>query len=170
MFRERNTSQPPHHAGRQHSQSHFVPSRVAARSYGPSGPACDSGSSSGDFSSCWLDHRGSSRGATILALVPSVLILLQYTLLPYVGRIGLGTTGWLMAAMVLTVRADPNPKAVRQGGISSASNSIGKRSAHYRFVECDFARVCFVFCGEAYKALTPCPSPKGRGETFQTRS
>ena len=53
-----------------------------------------------------LDGRGRSRAATILAVVPSVLIVVQYVLLPYAGRIGLlglGTTGWLMAATLLIV-------------------------------------------------------------------
>ncbi len=56
------------------------------------------------FVPLWLDGRGASRAASILAVVPGVLIVVQYVLLPYVGRIGLlglGTTGWLMAAMVL---------------------------------------------------------------------
>jgi hypothetical protein len=60
------------------------------------------------FVPLWLDGRGGSRTATILAVVPGVLIVMQYILLPYVGRIGLlglGTTGWLMAAMALTAGA-----------------------------------------------------------------
>ena len=60
------------------------------------------------FVPLWLDCQGRRRWAIILAITPGLLILLQYVLMPYVGRIGLlglGTTGWLMAAMVLTVRA-----------------------------------------------------------------
>ena len=44
--------------------------------------------------------------ARVLAVVPGVLIVVQHVLLPYVGRIGLlglGTTGWLMAATLLIV-------------------------------------------------------------------
>ena len=61
------------------------------------------------FVPLWLDSRGASRAARVLAVVPGVLIVVQYVLLPYVGRVGLlglGTTGWLMAAMVLTVGAE----------------------------------------------------------------
>ena len=46
-------------------------------------------------------------GGSLLAIVPGVLVLLQYILLPYVGRIGLlglGNTAWVMAAMVLMDR------------------------------------------------------------------
>ena len=60
------------------------------------------------FIPLWLNHRGCRRAAMILALVPGLLIFLQYILLPYVGRVGLlglGTTGWVMAAMVLMDRA-----------------------------------------------------------------
>jgi hypothetical protein len=60
------------------------------------------------FVPMWFDRLGGRRAATVLAIVPGVLILLQYALLPYVGRVGLlglGTTAWLLAAMVLTVRA-----------------------------------------------------------------
>jgi hypothetical protein len=58
------------------------------------------------FVPLWLDAQGSSLPARVLAVVPGVLIVAQYVLLPYVGRVGmlgLGTTGWLMAAMVLMV-------------------------------------------------------------------
>jgi hypothetical protein len=57
----------------------------------------------------WLDRLGRTRAATVLAIVPGVLIVLQYVLLPYVGRIGLlglGIAGWLMAAMVLATPTD----------------------------------------------------------------
>lgn len=59
------------------------------------------------FVPLWLDRVGRRRGAIVLALVPGALILLQYILLPYVGRIGLlglGTTAWVLAAMVLIAR------------------------------------------------------------------
>jgi len=55
----------------------------------------------------WLDCRGRPRAGIIMASIPVVLSLTHYILLPYAGRIGLlglGTTVWLMAAMVLTVR------------------------------------------------------------------
>ncbi len=45
----------------------------------------------------------------ILAVVPGVLVVLQYVLLAYVGRVGmlgLGTAGWVMAAMILIERTD----------------------------------------------------------------
>jgi hypothetical protein len=60
------------------------------------------------FPPLWLDRLGHGRQAAILAVVPGVLVLLQYILMPYVGRIGLlglGTAGWVMAAMVLVDRA-----------------------------------------------------------------
>jgi len=60
------------------------------------------------FVPLWLDRQGFSRAATWMAVVPGALILLQYAFLFHVGRIGLlglGTTGWLMAAMILTARA-----------------------------------------------------------------
>ena len=56
---------------------------------------------------CGSTDHGRRRAATVLAIVPGVLILLQYLLLPYVGRVGLlglGTAGWVMAAMVLIAR------------------------------------------------------------------
>ncbi len=61
------------------------------------------------FVPLWLADRGRRRAAMLLAVVPCVLVIMQYLLLPYVGRVGLlglGTTGWLMAAMVLMVRTD----------------------------------------------------------------
>ena len=60
------------------------------------------------FVPLWLARMGDSRRASLLAVVPSILILLQYVFLPYVGRVGmlgLGTAGWIMAAMVLMIRA-----------------------------------------------------------------
>jgi hypothetical protein len=63
------------------------------------------------FVPLWLDGQGASLPARVLAVVPGVLIVAQYLLLPYVGRIGLlglGTTGWLMAAMVLLVGSGPS--------------------------------------------------------------
>ena len=58
----------------------------------------------------WLAGLGHQRAAAVLAVVPAVLIGLQYVLLPYVGRVGLlglGTTAWLMAALVLMGRTEP---------------------------------------------------------------
>ncbi|MEN6557638.1 MAG: glycosyltransferase family 87 protein [Thermoguttaceae bacterium] len=62
------------------------------------------------FVPLWLSRRGWRRGAALLALTPGLLILLQYTLLPYVGRIGLlglGLTVWLLTAMAMTARTRP---------------------------------------------------------------
>ncbi|MEN6405722.1 MAG: glycosyltransferase family 87 protein [Thermoguttaceae bacterium] len=62
------------------------------------------------FVPLWLSRRGWPRGATLLALTPGLLILLQYTLLPYVGRVGLlglGMTAWLLTAMTMTARTQP---------------------------------------------------------------
>jgi hypothetical protein len=59
------------------------------------------------FVPLWLNCQGRIRAAVMMGTVPLVLIVLQYVLLPYVGRVGLlglGATAWLMAAMVLTVR------------------------------------------------------------------
>ena len=84
------------------------------------------------FLPAWLDRRGSSRAATILSVVPGVLVVLQYVLLPYVGRIGLlglGTTGWLLAAMVLTVEAASSANhsaAVPDTPAAKPSLSLGK--------------------------------------------
>ncbi len=84
------------------------------------------------FLPAWLDRRGSSRAATILSVVPGVLVVLQYVLLPYVGRIGLlglGTTGWLLAAMVLTVEAASpanHSAAVPDTPAAEPSLSLGK--------------------------------------------
>jgi hypothetical protein len=83
------------------------------------------------FVPLWLDGRGGSRAAGILAVVPGVLIVLQYVLLPYVGRIGLlglGTTGWLMAAMALTVRAGAaeEPVALPDASAAPPLCSLGK--------------------------------------------
>ena len=67
------------------------------------------------FVPLWLDRMGRHRAAAVLAIVPCVLVLLQYVLLPYVGRIGLlglGNTAWLMAAMVLMDRASRSVPAV----------------------------------------------------------
>jgi hypothetical protein len=56
------------------------------------------------FVPLWLDAQGAFLPARVLAIVPGVLIIAQYVLLSYVGRVGLlglGMAGWLMAAMVL---------------------------------------------------------------------
>jgi hypothetical protein len=80
----------------------------------------------------WLERRGSFRAAKILSVVPGVLVVLQYVLLPYVGRIGLlglGTTGWLLAAMVLTVKAASSANqsaAAPDAPAAQPSLSLGK--------------------------------------------
>lgn len=59
------------------------------------------------FLPLWLDCLGSSRWAAVLAVVPCVLINLQYLFLPYVGRVGLlglGMTIWLLVAFLLISR------------------------------------------------------------------
>ncbi len=55
----------------------------------------------------WLECRASSRAAVAMAVVPAVLSVLHYVMLPVAGRVGLlglGTTAWLIAAMVLVER------------------------------------------------------------------
>lgn len=55
----------------------------------------------------WLECKASSRAAVAMALVPAVLSVLHYVMLPMAGRIGLlglGTAAWLIAAMVLVER------------------------------------------------------------------
>jgi hypothetical protein len=84
------------------------------------------------FVPLWLDGRGRCRAASILAVVPCVLIVAQYVMLPYVGRLGLlglGTTGWLMAAMVLLVgpRASAEVAAARPDvSAASIATPLGK--------------------------------------------
>jgi hypothetical protein len=59
------------------------------------------------FLPLWLDQHGLSRAAAAMAVAPAVLTIAHYVLLPVAGRIGLlgiGTTCWLMAAMVLVDR------------------------------------------------------------------
>ena len=44
-----------------------------------------------------------------MAIIPPILCLFHYALLPQAGRVGLlglGTTAWLLAALVLLVRTD----------------------------------------------------------------
>ena len=58
----------------------------------------------------WLDRHDRPRAAFVVAVVVPALSMLHYALLPYAGRIGLlglGTTGWLMAATVLLARTKP---------------------------------------------------------------
>ena len=67
------------------------------------------------FVPLWLDRLGRRRAAAVLAIVSCVLVLLQYVLMPYVGRIGLlgfGNTGWVMAAMVFLDRISRSVPAV----------------------------------------------------------
>jgi hypothetical protein len=57
----------------------------------------------------WLDRHGRPRAGIVMAAILPVLSILHYVLLPYGGRVGLlglGTTVWLMAAMVLIARTD----------------------------------------------------------------
>jgi hypothetical protein len=57
----------------------------------------------------WLDRRSYSRAGVVMAMIAPLLPILHYALLPFSGRIGLlglGTAGWLMAALVLMARAD----------------------------------------------------------------
>ena len=57
----------------------------------------------------WLDRRNCHRAAVVMAIIAPLLPILHYALLPFAGRIGLlglGTAGWLMAALVLMARAD----------------------------------------------------------------
>jgi hypothetical protein len=67
----------------------------------------------------WFHRMGHRFFAVWMAVVPCVLILLQYVLMPYVGRIGLlglGMTGWLMASMVVMER-------ISRGAIVSATGA-----------------------------------------------
>ena len=60
------------------------------------------------FVPLWLDHLSRLRNVILLAMLPGVLITLQFFFMPYVGRIGLlglGTAGWFIGAMVLIDRA-----------------------------------------------------------------
>jgi len=60
------------------------------------------------FLPLWLDRCGQRRAALVMAAVPAALSILHYVLLSQAGRIGLlglGTAGWLMAALVLVARA-----------------------------------------------------------------
>lgn len=79
------------------------------------------------FVPLWLSQMGRRRSAMILALVPGVLIVLQYVLLPYVGRIGLlglGTTGWVMAAMVLMDRTSRSALSTRHASNTTVVASL----------------------------------------------
>jgi hypothetical protein len=63
----------------------------------------------------WLKRREMTRAAIVMALVPAALSLLHYVLMPYTGRVGLlglGTTFWLMTALVLVDRAAVEPLRV----------------------------------------------------------
>ena len=79
------------------------------------------------FVPLWLKRLGLRRWAIFMALASCSLILLQYVLMPYVGRIGLlglGTTAWLMAAMVLSVRAVPEAEGANYFPWTSRSGII----------------------------------------------
>ncbi len=67
------------------------------------------------FVPMWLRRRGLRRTSVAMAVVPGILIFLQYALLAYVGRVGLlglGITAWLMAAMILVERSGRSPAVV----------------------------------------------------------
>lgn len=56
----------------------------------------------------WLQRRGMPRAAAAMCIVPGLLSVSHYALLQHAGRVGLlglGTTGWLVAAMVLVEMA-----------------------------------------------------------------
>ncbi|MBN2475153.1 MAG: DUF2029 domain-containing protein [Pirellulales bacterium] len=58
----------------------------------------------------WLDRQAMPRAATAMAVVPAVLSVLHYLLLDQAGRVGLlglGTTAWLVAVIVLGLVAGP---------------------------------------------------------------
>jgi len=84
------------------------------------------------FVPVWLNYQGRRRAAVALAVVPAVLIVLQYVLLSHVGRIGLlglGTTGWVMAAMVLMTGAKQSAAEAQgayEGSPTEAGTSLGK--------------------------------------------
>ncbi|MEN6449827.1 MAG: glycosyltransferase 87 family protein [Thermoguttaceae bacterium] len=62
----------------------------------------------------WLVCHGRPRAAGIMASVLPPLCVLHYCLMPVAGRIGLlglGTTAWLMAAMVIIARTQANSAA-----------------------------------------------------------
>jgi hypothetical protein len=70
------------------------------------------------FVPLWLDNLGRRLAAIVMATVPGVLIVLQYVFLYPVGRVGLlglGTAGWLMAAMVLIDRTSRHTTSVTVG-------------------------------------------------------
>lgn len=67
----------------------------------------------------WLDRRGRPKAATVLAIIPIVLTLLHYLVLPFAGRVGLlglGTAAWLAAVMVIVATTAPSAPSVQVEG------------------------------------------------------
>jgi hypothetical protein len=57
----------------------------------------------------WLDRENRTWTGMVMAVVPIVLIDLHYIFLGYAGRVGLlglGMTGWLLAALVLVIKSN----------------------------------------------------------------
>jgi len=57
----------------------------------------------------WLERCGRPRAGLVLAAIPPAFSVLHYVFLPYAGRVGLlgmGTTAWLMATLVVMARTD----------------------------------------------------------------
>jgi len=77
----------------------------------------------------WLATHGRPRAAVWMAAIPPVVCLLHYILLPYAGRVGLlglGITAWLLAAMMLMVRADRSGRDAADSQPHSLSPAIPK--------------------------------------------
>ena len=77
----------------------------------------------------WLDQQGLPRAATAMAVVPAALTILHYIVMPVAGRIGLlgiGSTGWLLAAFLLIDRATARV-ALPHG---SVSNDLRRSRGH----------------------------------------
>jgi len=82
----------------------------------------------------WLDRRGWRRTGKVMAAIPPIFSILHYALLPYAGRIGLlglGTTAWLMAVLVVMARADQSSRQVTdwQAGSSLPSTPLVGKAA-----------------------------------------
>jgi hypothetical protein len=81
------------------------------------------------FLPLWFVRRGHPQAATILAVIPGILIGVHYLFMAYVGRVGilgLGTTGWLLAAMVLMDRAASSASPQQSGaGIGDGATFPG---------------------------------------------
>jgi hypothetical protein len=77
----------------------------------------------------WLDRQNHARSAKIMAVIPIILIDLHYIFLSYAGRVGLlglGTTVWLVTALVFVMRdgrkaaAPALPESVSQNALPPA--------------------------------------------------